>query len=45
MEFSLSLVNNDTQYHFCIVIPYAPCPHANHAHTPALKSSHKMKFT
>lgn len=29
MEFSLSLVNDDTQNHFHTVIPYAPCPHTN----------------
>jgi len=45
MELSQSLVNNDTQYHFCMVIPYAPCPHTNHAQTPALKSCHKIKFS
>jgi hypothetical protein len=44
MELSQSLVNGDTQYHFCIVIPYAPCPHTNHSQTPALKSCHKIKF-
>jgi azurin len=43
MEFSLSLVNDDTQNHFCIVIPYAPCPYTN-ACAPALKPCHKMKF-